>query len=257
MRREFQGRAIVLNALAYGDSDLIVSFMTEELGVVRGLAKGGRASRKRFAGCFEPFTSINLGCRMKDSASLAGITSADIVNSHLKIRDSLDRINAGARMLELAGTVEVHGAEAATAFGLLDKSLEILETSTDPAALSGIFFVKWLDIAGYKLPHETCGQCGGPFETPGGTGGGAPGGKPGGPGGAYYRGGYSLVCGKCAGGRDTRTVSAGTLAFISRAETLETGSISRLRLSEGGEKELFGLLGPYIASIAGRSLKTL
>lgn len=241
MRREWKGRAIVLNAMPYGDSDLIVSSMTEELGVVRGLAKGGRASRKRFAGCFEPFTLINLGCRLKDSGALAGIASADVVKARLGIRDSLDRINAGARMLELAGVVEVHGEEAGTAFALLDASLEMLEGATAPAALCGVFFVKYLNIAGYKIPHESCGQCGSEF----------------GKAGAYYRGGHGILCGRCAGGQGARPVSLGCLAFIAGSETIDHRGMGRLRLSGAAASELFGLLGPYVASIAGKSLKTL
>ena len=149
MTGEIKTRAIVLKALPYGESDLIITFMSETSGQIRGIAKGARASRRRFAGCFEPFTLIDLVCRVKESGGLARVDSADAVTAHYGIREDLARLTAGARILELAAEAEVHGSEAALAFSLLDKTLELLERSRGADALCAAFYVKYLALSGF------------------------------------------------------------------------------------------------------------
>ena len=53
--KQYQTEAIVLRLLDYGESDRIVTFCTNGYGKVRGIAKGARRSRKRFANALEPF----------------------------------------------------------------------------------------------------------------------------------------------------------------------------------------------------------
>ena len=73
MSLEITTKAIVAGALPYGDSDLVVSFLTEEHGLLKGFAKGARKSQKRFAGCFEPFTLLRIQCKVKEQGMLARI----------------------------------------------------------------------------------------------------------------------------------------------------------------------------------------
>lgn len=145
-------RAIVLNALTYGESDLIVTLLSEDEGVIKIFAKGAARSRKRFAGCFEPFTLISAGLRIKDDG-LSKIDSADIIKAHYGIRESLERITAGAVMLEAAATLEP--GPHAGAFSLLEDTLGLLEKSADPHGLTIIFLVKMLALSGLDISHST------------------------------------------------------------------------------------------------------
>ena len=52
--------AIVLRSWSFGESDKIVSFLTESHGKLTGIAKGAKRSRKRFANSLEPFSLVNL-----------------------------------------------------------------------------------------------------------------------------------------------------------------------------------------------------
>lgn len=144
-------RAIVLNALTYGESDLIVTLLSEDEGVIKGFAKGAAKSRKRFAGCFEPFTLISAGIRVKDDG-LSKIDSADIIKAHYGIRESLERIGAGAVMLEAAATLEP--GPHAGAFALLEETLGLLEKSADPHCLAIVFLVKMLAVSGLGISHS-------------------------------------------------------------------------------------------------------
>ena len=54
-RTSHKTEAIVLRCLDYGESDRIVTFYTRDYGKLRGIAKGARRSRKRFANALELF----------------------------------------------------------------------------------------------------------------------------------------------------------------------------------------------------------
>lgn len=53
-RTQYRTEAIVLRLLDYGESDRIVTFYTAGFGKLRGIARGARRSRKRFANALEP-----------------------------------------------------------------------------------------------------------------------------------------------------------------------------------------------------------
>ncbi|HLB25854.1 MAG TPA: DNA repair protein RecO, partial [Nitrospirota bacterium] len=159
MSAPLKTNAVVINSIPYGDSDLIVTFMTGEHGVIKGMAKGARKSRKRFAGCFEPFNEITLGARLKETGGLAAVDTADVVDAHPGIRDSLDKIGSGMAMLELTAAFEAPGPGSAKELRLLKEGLRLLEASDGPRELCAAFFVKYLAVAGYKIPFGRCAGC--------------------------------------------------------------------------------------------------
>ena len=60
MRSSQTTAAIVLRHRPYGESDKIVSFLTEDFGKLTGIAKGAMRSRQRFVNSLEPFSLVNL-----------------------------------------------------------------------------------------------------------------------------------------------------------------------------------------------------
>ena len=210
-------RTIVINSIPYGESDLIITFFSCEYGLLKGMAKGARKSRKRFGGCFEPFSLLDLGVRIKDSGMLARVDSADLIDARLGIREDLDRINQGARMLELVSIFEPAGPPATKPFNLLDETLSQLEKSSNPAGLCASFFVKYLEISGFGIPISREG----------------------------FRGeGRTSLC-------------RGSLAFICQAGSIEVSKMGRLTLSAGAEREVFNFLRDYVVQISGKCLKSL
>ena len=233
-------RAIVTKTTRHGESDLVVSFLTEEHGLVKGYARGAVKSKKRFAGCFEPFTLLSVTLRFKASAGLAGIDSADILDAHYGIREDLDRINAGDVMLRFASMMEP-GAGFAEPFLFMRDTLKVLERAKDPVALCAVFVVKFLLMGGYGIPHESCSRCGAGIT-----------GQP-----TVYIGGFALLCARCGSSMGGAKVSPGTLAFVRQAETLEPAKMGRLVISTGTKDELYVLLGGFASSAAGKRLEYL
>jgi DNA repair protein RecO (recombination protein O) len=230
-------RAVVINSLRHGESDLIVTFLTEEHGVVKGFARGAMRSRKRFAGSLEPFTLVELRAVLKEE-SLARVDGADILDTHPGLMDNLDRLNAAACIAELATLLEPPATESEDAFRLVESALEALRSSVRPVELVTVYILKYLDVTGYGVHTDICSDCGGKIS-----------------GEAGYRGGEGLLCARCAG-RGGMVLSPGLVAFIRKARAIEEQKAGRLRYSPVLAAEFAGFMAAYLRAVTGRTPKS-
>ena len=75
--------ALILRTYKLGESDRIVVFLTRDRGKKRGVAKGARRSRSRFAGALEPLTEARVAYFEKERRELVGLNYAETVRSPL------------------------------------------------------------------------------------------------------------------------------------------------------------------------------
>jgi len=90
-RETHKTAGFVLRSLQYGESDLIVTFYTREFGKIKGIAKGAKRSRKRFANVFEPFSLTQIIFSRRNRDSLAFIDACDILDHFAAIRMDLEK----------------------------------------------------------------------------------------------------------------------------------------------------------------------
>ncbi len=62
--------AIILQSKPTGESDLVVDFLSPDLGRLKGIAKGAKKSKKRFIHCLEPLSRSRLELFEKPSQGL-------------------------------------------------------------------------------------------------------------------------------------------------------------------------------------------
>ena len=111
MPSEITTPRFVLRTRPYGESDRIVTLITETHGKVTGIAKGAKNSRRRFAGTLEPFVRIR--ARLSRSArhsDLAFLLRCELLGHSAASPSDLDRFAAGSYVLELTDRM-VHGRE--------------------------------------------------------------------------------------------------------------------------------------------------
>src|SRR5437016_5754381 len=76
--RELATSALVLRTRPYGESDRIVTLITEQHGKVTGIAKGAKNSRRRFAGTLEPFVLIRAVFRQRTTSDLVFLLRCEL-----------------------------------------------------------------------------------------------------------------------------------------------------------------------------------
>src|SRR5574341_272571 len=101
MRTRLVTPAIVLKTKAYGESDKIISFLTENHGKITGIAKGAKRSRKRFVNSLEPFSLVNLGFYERPQSNLVFVCSSDLLFSFSRLATSLAKISFASYLVEI------------------------------------------------------------------------------------------------------------------------------------------------------------
>jgi DNA repair protein RecO (recombination protein O) len=160
MPAEESTAAIVLRARDYAESDRIVTLLTRDFGKLGGIAKGAKASRRRFERKLEPFSCVRLFFQRRPHGQLVFITRAepgDLAQPILE--DDLGKIALGSYMLEVADALTREEADAAAAYDVLSAALEALGHGRPTTALRHAYELRMLRAAGFGIEFERCRLC--------------------------------------------------------------------------------------------------
>jgi DNA repair protein RecO (recombination protein O) len=159
MRPSHVTPAIVLRTRLFGDSDKIVSFLTEDFGKLTGIAKGAMRSRKRFMNSLEPFALVNLRFRDPPHSNLVFVQSSDLVSSFRQLLTSLERISYASYLVEVTDGLVGEREENPSVFEHLAKGLSFLEKNEISLQFLTSFELKLLKLVGYQPFLENCKRC--------------------------------------------------------------------------------------------------
>ena len=98
--------ALILRTYKIGEADRIVVFLTRDRGKKRGVAKGARRPRSRFAGALEPLTEARVAYFEKERRELVGLNFAETIRSPLALMGSS---RSGRDVREVAAARDVDG----------------------------------------------------------------------------------------------------------------------------------------------------
>jgi DNA repair protein RecO (recombination protein O) len=235
--------AIVLRARDYAEADRIVTLLTRDFGKLSGIAKGAKASRRRFERKLEPFTQAILYFRRRPHGQLVFITRAERIDGAPPEFDELGKIALGSYMLELTDALTTEEAEAVAAYEMLAMGLEVLSRRIPTMALRQAFELKILQAAGFGLEFGCCRLCGQLAEPEGGT--------------VYFvpsRGG--IVCARCRGQAVESAVRMDTSSATALARLCLTPFAEAAALPHGGGDSV-SAIARFLATILDRKLRSL
>ena len=157
-----QSEALVARAIAYGESDSIVTLITEAKGKLGVMVRGARKSWKRVGGSLEPFHTIEVTFDDK-GGDLGVLREARIVRVRAKIVERLEALEAAGTALRWARHLFPVRTPEPEGWAALIELLEVLERAeTPPRVALASAAMKLLAAVGYALELEQCVQCGRP-----------------------------------------------------------------------------------------------
>ncbi len=243
-RKLYRTEAIVLRRLDYGEADRIVTFCTAGYGKVRGIAKGARRSRKRFANALEPFCLSQLQFTRRGPDSLAMIDSSEVISHFPGIRADLEKSLRASYLIDLTDQFLPEEKKNESVFGLLRAFLRQLEEHPLAEPLLRFFEIRLLKLAGYDPALDRCLLC----DTPVGKE-------------TTYRfiadsGG--LTCLACRpDAADGIPLSLGTIRTLILGRDMPVEHLGRIVLSGQSADESRRFLAHFIRHLLGRELKSL
>lgn len=149
----------MLRAVAYGEADVIATFLGETEGRISVIARGARKGTARLGGALEPFHTVRLG--YDDRGTEVGtLKEAAIKRIRLGLAADLAALDAAGRALRWVRHVcpprTPEPGVWADAIELLDR----IDAEPGSAALAlAAFGLRLLGEAGYGLELERCVRC--------------------------------------------------------------------------------------------------
>ncbi|HZD59145.1 MAG TPA: DNA repair protein RecO [Anaerolineae bacterium] len=154
----YKTKGVVLKTQKLGESDRIITILTNNYGKVSAVAKGVRKTRSKFGSRLEPFTHVDLV--LYKGRNLDIVTQAEIIDSFSEIRENFDRITYGSAMLDLVNKVSVEGERDIALYHLLLRSLKAVSQAKKNFRLLLIAFdIKLMAISGFRPKLERCVVC--------------------------------------------------------------------------------------------------
>lgn len=235
--------AVILRVKDLGESDLLVSFFTEDRGRLRGLAKGARRSRSRFVNCLDHFCLVRMEYRVRGRGGLHLLNSCRLLNAFVGLRRDFSSVSLASYMVELVETVFPQGVPEQGGFALLVNALQALDEGFDPEKLRVIFEGRAMTLAGYAVDLGRCCLCGRKYAGQGRA--------------IFLRHKGGIACLRCA--QDTgltpglEPIAVETIRAIQSQEWEELRALS---IERGTLAEIRAILDLHMAFRLGERLKT-
>jgi len=233
----FSCSAVVLSGVDYGDSDRVITLLTEERGLLAAFARGARKSKRRFAGVLEPFTLVRAQL-VETRGDLCRLDAAEVLDGFGELRTDIARAARASYAVELTRELAREREPQPDLFALLCGFLgELARQGAGPLEMMR-FELSALAAGGLMPRMDACARCGdeGPRDA------------------LFDPEHGGILCPKCAAGLGTRISSAasGVLAALQRpAGAGPDAPAPHVRA------EARALLSRFVAHHLGRRLKTL
>jgi DNA repair protein RecO (recombination protein O) len=243
VREHFKTTGFILRTLSYSESDLIVSFYSHDFGKLKGIAKGAKRSKKRFANVFEPFSLTDIIFTRKSRDTLAFIESCDIVDHYDTIRANMEKTLIASYFIDLTDHFSPEGKKNEDIFRLLQDFLVLLGREKVSDSIVRFFEIRLLKLAGFEPALDHCVLCRTPVTN----------------GNAYFfnagRGG--ITCSACAKTQKyEQPISAGTLRTLLLGKDMDIDKIKLVTLTDSSATESRCLLTGFISHVLGREVKS-
>lgn len=153
----------MLKSYPLGEADRILSLLTEEHGVLRGVAKGVRKPTSRFGSRLQPLNHVHV--TLYQGRSLGTISAVDSVHLYgSELAPDYVRWSAGHVLVEATERLVTEEMEPARPhYRLLVSGLAALaQDRRDPRLVIDAFLLRSLATGGWAPSFGDCAQCGAP-----------------------------------------------------------------------------------------------
>ncbi len=158
-----EGEAIILRTWPFREADLVVSLFTRHQGKVKGIARHGLKSRKRFGGALEPATQVRAHYVERPRQDLVRLDHFEILWSPLRSAVSSSGLAALQLITEVLEEALPEQAPEDDIFRLAWTTLKSIETEGSAGAmrLPVTYFCLWMNrLMGWMPDLRRCTTCG-------------------------------------------------------------------------------------------------
>jgi len=220
---------VVIHLTDYGEADKIITIYSPTLGQWTGIAKGAKRSIKRFVNKLELFSLLEIN--YSDQYNLPIINQAELINSHLPLRQNYQAYTAATLVCELFRSWTHANDHDPQLFSCLTWILGSLCQRQGQQEAMVLFLVKFYSRLGYQPNFSVCASChqleshGSPFQ---------------------FRASHGeIVCRHCQTSPSAVRLSINTVKLLGKALAMPLDKLDRLRFTTASISEALTLFKTY------------
>ena len=153
----YRTEALSLKNMSLGESDLLVTLYSKDIGKFRAVAKGARKSTSKLVGHFEPLTINNLS--ITKATNLDIITQAETIEDFRNLKSSLIGLAQGIYINELIDGFGTESYANSDLYQLCQEVLKVLASSPQSKFTLMFFELHLLRLSGLMPELYQCIEC--------------------------------------------------------------------------------------------------
>ena len=237
-----KANAIVIRAVEFSETSLVVTLFTREFGKLGALAKGARRLKSPFESALDLLALCRIVFLHKSSESLDLLTEAKLLRRFRLAGKSLASLYAAYYVAELLNVLTDEEDPHPELFDLADETLAGLAAGESVAKSTVRFELGALRLLGHAPALDACAECGSPATLVGRV--------------AFGLLDGGVLCSKCRVGKtQIVSVSAGVLKAMALLADMDGRVWRRMEIPSNCLGELRGLLNRYFTHLLGRRPK--
>lgn len=151
---------LVLKSYGLAEADKIVVFLTQEHGLVRGVAKGAKRLKSKFGSSLEPFSIVRLTYFQKEERELVSIRQSEIIRSFFESVANPNLFQKFAYIVELLSDFAPPSDPNERLYRMAKVCLETSDDNPEKLLQMILYFELWLlKLGGYLPSWEKCDVC--------------------------------------------------------------------------------------------------
>lgn len=234
---------LVLKSYSLAEADKIVVLLTQDEGLVRGVAKGAKRLKSRFGGGLEPFSIVQVSYFQKEERELVSISQIELLKSYFESASEPEFFEKFAYLVELLIEFAPPHDPNENLYRMAKVCLET--AARNPQNLDGtvVYFELWiLRLGGYLPDWNKCDHCKRELDADEK---------------ASLQINFHLKCQTCQKNRHDWQISASERQIFKGAQRLSPDKFVEFsRKMEKDVREISNILRKIISNILGRDINT-
>ncbi len=230
---------IILKTYSLAEADKIVVLLTQNEGLVRGVAKGAKRLKSRFGGGLEPFSVISISYFQKEERELVSIGNIELVKSYFEAAGDPRFLQKFSYLAELLLEFAPPHEPNPNLYRMAKVCLETAAANPSSIDVIGLYFELWiLKISGYLPDWNKCDRCKKQLGENAS---------------ANLQTNFHLVCRQCQSNRSDRIITAEQRRLYSDAQKKSPNGFAELWANESENvREVSAVLRRLIANTLGK-----
>jgi DNA repair protein RecO (recombination protein O) len=151
---------LILKSYSLAEADKIIVLLTQNQGLVRGVAKGAKRLKSRFGGGLEPFSIVDITYFQKEERELVSIRQIELVKSFFEVAGDPLFLQKFAYLAELLANFAPPHDPNERLYRMATICLETAAENPKNLNAVALYFELWvLRLGGYLPDWSRCEEC--------------------------------------------------------------------------------------------------